>query len=259
MLTYNDAAAEVMWHLITHDGSDGHGYSQYARYGNGTHETIYLSDGTLITIVGGDRDCSSAAIDCYESVGVSCGGAYYTENMEEGFLGSGNFVEISPWEVDNGDVLLRKGHTEMVLRGYEGELYQGGFRISELGTIYGDSGDQTGWESTYSALDPSAWTQAFRYAGPERTGALTQPTDESEDKMECIFRPNGENYLMYYDGTELHPLHHPDEVGAINKVYQATHGGRDIPQFELGAPGAPWATRFANAVQRKAEKFPVMA
>jgi len=255
MLSYSDAAAEVMWHLIT---CPDHGYSQMARLGDGTNETLYLSDETLITIAGGDRDCSSAAIDCYESVGVSCGGAYYTGNMAECMLGSGNFIEISPWDVDNGDTLLREGHTEMVLRGWEGELYQGGFRISELGTIYGEVGDQTGWESTYSALNPGAWEQAFRCIA-ERDGSTIPSKDEyEEDEMACLIQPNGEGYLMYYDGTELHPLAHEDEAEAIRTVYRATHGGRDIPQFQLGSPEAPWATRFVNAIQRKAAPWPSM-
>lgn len=69
-------------------------------------------------------------------------------------------------------------------------------------------------------------------------------------KMECIYRPNGENYLVYYDGCTIHPLSHPDEVTAIQKVYKACYG-TDIPMFELGTKKAPWATRFANAVNRK--------
>lgn len=265
MLTYREALAEVMWHLVTHDGDGGHGYSQYARAGDGTVETLWLSDGTLVSVHGGDYDCSEAIRACVAAVGLIPWGywdSYMWTGSEPDILIGAGFVEISPYDAGVGDILLRySGHTEMVVGGYDGELYQAGFRISEQGTIYGQQGDQTGWESTYSTFDPSGdWDVAFRYAGPERTGAPTQTSDiDEEDEMACIFRPNGENYLMYYDGTELHPLHHPDEVGAINKVYQATHGGRDIPQFELGAPGAPWATRFANAVQRKAEKFPVMA
>ena len=76
--------------------------------------------------------------------------------------------------------------------------------------------------------------------------------------MACLIQPNGEGYLMYYDGTELHPLAHEDEAEAIRTVYRNTHGGRDIPQFQLGSPEAPWATRFVNAVQRKAAPWPSM-
>ena len=63
--------------------------------------------------------------------------------MESGFLSSGNFIEINPEDAENGDVFLRNGHTEMCLY-HDGMYWQGGFRISELGTIYGEEGDQTG-------------------------------------------------------------------------------------------------------------------
>ena len=72
--------------------------------------------------------------------------------------------------------------------------------------------------------------------------------------MECIFRPNGESYLVFYDGTDLHKLSHPDEVTAIKKVYKECYG-TDIPMFELGTKKAPWATRFIQAVQRGLAKF----
>lgn len=257
MLTYPDEAAEVMWHFITHDGPDGHGYSQYARLGDGTNETIRLSDDTLVTIANGDRDCSSGAIDCYETIGVSCGGAYYTGNMAECMLNSGNFIEINPWEADNGDILLRDGHTEMVLRGWEGELYQGGFRIAETGTIYGEQGDQTGWESTYSEFDPGAWEQAFRCIA-QRDGSTIPTKEETEDDMVCLIQPDGQGRLVYYDGTNVHALHHEDEAEAIRMVYRATHGGREMPTIQLGQMGAPWANRFMNAIQRGEETWPSM-
>ena len=69
-----------------------------------------------------------------------------------------------------GDVLLRRGHTEMVVS-VGGRLMQAGFRISEHRTIKGAKGDQTGWESAYSALNPGAWSWAYRYVGGQPTGA----------------------------------------------------------------------------------------
>lgn len=261
MLTYREAIAEVMWHLVTHDA---HGYSQYHRAGDGTVETFYLSDGTLVSIHGGDYDCSEAVRACVAAVGLipwDYWDSYMWTGNEPEILLNAGFIEISPYDAGVGDILLRySGHTEMVVGGWDGELYQAGFRIAETGGIDGEQGDQTGWESTYSPFDPSAnWDVAFRYAGPERDAQPAPKKEEiEEDEMVCIFQPNGEGYLMYYDGTELHPLAHPDEVDAINQVYRATHGGRDIPQFPLGSKEAPWATRFANAVQRKADKFPSM-
>lgn len=73
--------------------------------------------------------------------------------------------------------------------------------------------------------------------------------DEVDMSMACIIQPNGKNYLVYYDGVKAHPLAHPDEVNAIQMVAQATLG-KKIPQFALGKEGAPWATRFKNAIDR---------
>ena len=252
MLTYRDALAEVMWHLVTHEA---HGYSQYERAGDGTVETLYLSDGTLVSVHGGDYDCSEAIRACVAAVGLIPWGYWdsymWTGNEPEILTGAG-FEAISPYDAGVGDILLRySGHTEMVVGGYDGELYQAGFRISEQGTIYGQQGDQTGWESTYSTFDPSGnWDVAFRYAGPERTGAQAIERTE-EDEMVCIFQPNDEGFMVYYDGNELHPLRHEHEQEAVKMVYRETHGGRDIPMFKLGSREAPWATRFIDAVQRK--------
>ena len=81
---------------------------------------------------------------------------------------------------------------------------------------------------------------------------------EEEDDMVCIFQPNDESFLMYYDGANVHKLSCPDEVEAIRMVYKSTHGGRDLPMFPLGSKEAPWATRFINAVQRVEETWPEM-
>lgn len=82
---------------------------------------------------------------------------------------------------------------------------------------------------------------------------MTQETEHKTKrrrKMECIFRPNGEGRLVYYDGVKCHSLEHPDEVTAIQMVYRSCNDGADIPIFELGSPQAPWATRFIAATER---------
>lgn len=261
MLSYSEALAEEMWHLVTHDA---HGYSQINRAGNGEMEEVRLSDNTTVLLHGGDYDCSEAVRACVAGLGLIPFGyweSYMWTGNEPEILISAGFIEISPWGAGVGDILLRySGHTEIVVGGWDGELYQAGFRISEQGTIDGEEGDQTGWEATYSSYDPSGWDVAFRYVGKSREAIDTHDNDE-EEKMECIFRPNMENYLVYYDGVKLHPLAHPDEAEAIKTVYRQTHGGKEIPMFEFGTPEAPWATRFANAVQRVAsdDLFPKMA
>ena len=135
-----------------------------------------------------------------------------------------------------------------------------GGMVCELVERYGETGDQTGWESTCSALNPGAWEQAFRCIA-ERGGASPSPSpiiDESEEDMVCLIQPDGQSRLVYYDGTDAHPLHHPDEAEAIRKVYRETHSGKEIPTVVLGSPEAPWANRFMNAVQRGEETWPSM-
>lgn len=82
------------------------------------------------------------------------------------------------------------------------------------------------------------------------TATTTEETKKRrKSKMECIFQPNDEGYMVYYDGGKVHPLGHPDEVTAINMVYKQCYG-TDIPIFKLGTKNAPWATRFMQAVAR---------
>lgn len=166
-LTYNARAAEIMLHLVNHSA---HGYSQPARAGDGTIETLTLSDGTVTTVHGGDYDCSEAVRMCYVAAGVLPRGCYMWTGNEAALLKSHGFAGVGLGDLRVGDVLLRKGHTEMVVS-VGGKLMQAGFRISERHTISGVRGDQTGWESAYSTLNPGAWSWAYRYVGGQPTGA----------------------------------------------------------------------------------------
>ena len=166
-LTYNARAAEIMLHLVTHAA---HGYSQPARAGDGTIETLTLSDGTVTTVHGGDYDCSEAVRMCYVAAGVLPRGCYMWTGNEAALLKAHGFASVGLGDLRVGDVLLRNGHTEMVVS-VGGKLMQAGFRISERHTISGVKGDQTGWESAYSTLNPGAWSWAYRYVGGQPTGA----------------------------------------------------------------------------------------
>ena len=166
-LTYNARAAEIMLHLVTHSA---HGYSQPARAGDGTIETLTLSDGTVTTVHGGDYDCSEAVRMCHVAAGVLPRGCYMWTGNEAALLKAHGFAGVGLGDLRVGDVLLRRGHTEMVVS-VGGKLMQAGFRISEHRTIKGTRGDQTGWESAYSALNPGAWSWAYRYVGGQPTGA----------------------------------------------------------------------------------------
>ena len=75
----------------SHDGDGGHGYTQGNRWGDGTWETITLSNGSTVQVANGDRDCGSGIISALEAVGVDCHGASYTGNMRECLLATGLF------------------------------------------------------------------------------------------------------------------------------------------------------------------------
>lgn len=253
MLSYAEAMAEVMWHLVTHDS---HGYSQPNRAGDGTVETFRLSDNTLVSVHGGDYDCSEAVRSCVAALGLIAwdyAESYMWTGNERGLLAKAGFVQINPASARIGDILWTPGHTEMVVGGYGGKLYQAGFRIAETGGIDGAKGDQTGKEATYSAYKPHQWTVALRYAGRERNidlKAESKPANQIGEDMECVIRLNGDEKkpLVYFDGCKLRKINHPDELKALQDVYRLTHGGREIPMFPLGTAEAPFGTRLAELV-----------
>lgn len=168
-----------MEHLCEHDGNGGHGYSQPNRAGVGTggtpYETISLDDGTKVKIAYGDRDCSSASIECYAALGVDCGGASYTGNMRKLMTKTGNFKWITDLsQRKRGDILLNETHHAAVFLG-SGKLGQ--FSISENGTVSGQRGDQTGYESNIKAYYNYPWDGLLRYVGEDSTPHdVQQPT-----------------------------------------------------------------------------------
>lgn len=191
-----EAASEVMWHLVTHAD---HGYSQPNRHGTGGPHTgnYYISTGgEVITVLGwwkvrihsGDYDCSEACIDCYGFLGIDVGGATYTGNELECLTRTGLFKAYRAGSVTpkDGDILLRSGHTEMVIN--EGQ-WQAGFRRSENHSITGRTGDQDGYESTYSALDMSKWTWVIRYVGPD----VYPPSQENDTKEDVVTQQEKED------------------------------------------------------------------
>ncbi len=71
---------------------------------------------------------------------------------------------------------------------------------------------------------------------------------ESEDEdMHCLIKPDGKDFMVYYDGVNLHALDNEDEMKAIQEVYRKCNN-KEIPVFELGTKDAPWFHRFSDAV-----------
>ena len=185
-ITQREAFAQVMEHLVSHDGGGGHGYSQANRMGDGTTETICLSDGTTVTIAGGDRDCSSAVVTALRAVGVNTCGASYTGNMREQLLKTGLFGwrKMGVKSAQRGDIYLNeKCHTAVCVSPYgsvRGDLLAQ-FSISEKGTVTGTKGDQTGRESNIKAYYSYPWDGTLYWLGDGKTlnGSNTEVADNT--------------------------------------------------------------------------------
>lgn len=185
-ITQREAFAQVMEHLVSHDGGGGHGYSQANRMGDGTTETICLSDGTTVTIAGGDRDCSSAVVTALRAVGVNTFGASYTGNMREQLLKTGLFGwrKMGVKSAQRGDIYLNeKCHTAVCVSPYgsaRGDLLAQ-FSISEKGTVTGTKGDQTGRESNIKAYYSYPWDGTLYWLGEGKTlnGSNTEVADNT--------------------------------------------------------------------------------
>lgn len=185
-ITQREAFAQVMEHLVSHDGGGGHGYSQANRMGDGTTETICLSDGTTVTIAGGDRDCSSAVVTALRAVGVNTFGASYTGNMREQLLKTGLFGwrKMGVKSAQRGDIYLNeKCHTAVCVSPYgsaRGDLLAQ-FSISEKGTVTGTKGDQTGRESNVKAYYSYPWDGTLYWLGDGKTlnGSNTEVADNT--------------------------------------------------------------------------------
>lgn len=185
-ITQREAFAQVMEHLVSHDGGGGHGYSQANRMGDGTTETICLSDGTTVTIAGGDRDCSSAVVTALRAVGVNTFGASYTGNMREQLLKTGLFGwrKMGVKSAQRGDIYLNeKCHTAVCVSPYgsaRGDLLAQ-FSISEKGAVTGTKGDQTGRESNIKAYYNYPWDGTLYWLGDGKTlnGSNTEVADNT--------------------------------------------------------------------------------
>jgi len=166
-LSYPDMIAELHACLVN---DNSHGYSQPNRYGDGTQSVYTLSDGTVCVCHGGDYDCSSSVQEVIESVGLDSGYFTYTGNEIDGLLSTGEWMEVSLYERERGDVLWIKGHTG-IYQGYiDGVEMQSEFIVSETGGINGATGDQTGYEGLIRAYNYN-WTRCLRYCGPTRVGS----------------------------------------------------------------------------------------
>lgn len=251
-LSYADMIAEVAEHLAIHDV---HGYSQPNRGGDGTVETVTLSDGTEVQAHGADYDCSEMARMCCAAAGVldwDYWDSYMWTGNADDVLVAHDFVRyaFSPSQVKRGDVLWVKGHMGIALGGG----LQADAHGDEYGGISGPNvGDQTGREVEIRDLK-TYWTYMYRYAGPPRPEPDPEPEtitiEEAEDMY--IIRPDGKPWLELVCGTRHGRINDEAEAEAVREAYAAAHAGAAIPQFELGAPEDPKAQRLFDVLGRMA-------
>ena len=158
--------------------------------GDGTTETIKLSDGTTVTVAGGDRDCSSAVILALRAVGINTFGATYTGNMVEQLLKTGLFGwrKMGVASAKRGDMYVNKRcHTAVCISPYgsaRGDLLAQ-FSISEKGTITGTKGDQTGRESNIRAYYSYPWDGTLYWLcdGGTVSGSNTEVADNTDPDL----------------------------------------------------------------------------
>lgn len=173
MLSVSQAAAEIAMHLARHDA---HGYSQPNRAGVGTGggivEYVTTSDGASYGISSGDRDCTSLAIECYAAQGVGCGGAWYSLDMRQKMLSSGNF-DVRPYDpketLSQGDILLTEKNRHTAVYVGDGRLVEA--LRSENHSTTGKLGDQDGGEIWVRDMYDDGWEYVISYNGPERENA----------------------------------------------------------------------------------------
>ncbi len=169
MANLGKVATDLMRHLCQHDW---HGYAQDARWGDGEGVCPVTVDGVTYNLQQGDRDCSSAVIECWRLalMGTPYEGvlndATYTGNMRTVFVGSGLF-EWMPMSyiAQPGDIYLNEAnHTAMCLSS-DPDL-MGEFSINSFGGITGDTtGDQTGNESHIVPYKDFPWDGILRFKG----------------------------------------------------------------------------------------------
>ena len=162
-----------MEHLCDHDW---HGYAQDGRYGDGEGVCSVDVGGRTYSLAQGDRDCSSAVIDCWQRAleGTpyegALAGATYTGNMRDVFTRSGLF-EWQPmsFTAQRGDIYLNEAnHTAMCVSAVPDMLAE--FSINSFGGITGDAvGDQTGAESLVRPyyVPWCGWDGILHYIGPD--------------------------------------------------------------------------------------------
>lgn len=143
------------------------GYSWAERWGAASE--TWTVGGKTFDIAVGDYDCSSSTITAWRKAltgtkyAALLDGATYTGNMRMVFLASGLFEwKPASYNAQPGDLWLNEAN-HVAMCQPNGRLSE--FSSSETGGIYGQRGDQTGWESHVCGWYSYPWDGVLHYNG----------------------------------------------------------------------------------------------
>lgn len=71
---------------------------------------------------------------------------------------------------------------------------------------------------------------------------------KGEAEMQCFYTVDGKGPVIWFDGQNLHPLAHQDEMNILNTIYKANNG-KNMPSYNWSSK-APWHIRLENAIKR---------
>lgn len=130
---------------------------------------------------------------------------------------------------------------QIFFRNAEGICHTGivtGFDDETVYTIEGNAND----EVRVKNYDRNDWKiDGYGYPRYDEESEFVEMND-----FQCLIKPDGKEYMIWYDGTDFHDLDHPDEMTAIQMFYKMMTGN-DITVFEFGSKEAPWFHRLQDA------------
>lgn len=233
-LSVPERIAQVAEHFAGHDA---HGYSQPNRGGDGTTESIALSDGSKVIVHGGDYDCSEMVRVC---VNAALSGSHRTPitymwtGDEDAKLKAQGFIRMaySASKVRRGDILWVKGHTGVAI----GNGRQADAHGDENGGITGPRrGDQTTHEVEVRSL--RSWTYIYRYVS-------------STGGQDDIVAPIAATFT-FTAASEANVRSEPSTASSKNITGVLKPGESVLCDGIVSANGSLWATYVAYSGKRR--------
>lgn len=116
--------------------------------------------------------------------------------------------------------------------------------------------DMTIWQYSSSGSVPGVSgncdiNHGYKNYGESQNIVLTENAGEiegREESMQCFYTVDGKGPVIWFDGQNLHPLSHPDEMNILNTIYKANNG-KDMPSYNWQSK-APWHVRLEAAIKR---------